>query len=407
MKIGIKMEGKVPVDERVPLSPKQCKELLEKYPNNQIELYIQSSSCRRFKDEEYSAEGLNVVDSIDDCDVILGVKEVKIDNLIPHKTYFYFSHTTKQQPYNRSLLCSMLAKNITMIDYENLRNKNGRRLIGFGRYAGIVGCYNTFYAFGKRTKKFELKRAYKCENANEMESELVKIVLPNSYKIALTGNGRVALGAIEIIEKIGIKRVTPEEFKSNKAFGQPVFTQLQCGDYNRRIDGEPFCKLDFYHDPSNYESTFMDYARQADMYIACHYWHANNPFVFTRNNVKESGFRIKVIGDISCDIDGPIGSTIRPSTIRDPLYGYDPNTESEVSYDNKNAITVMAVDNLPCELPNDASEDFGREFIEKVFPHLLNDSEGIIDKATICKEGTLTPYYEYLRDYVNGVEKEE
>ena len=403
MKIGIKRESKIPPDERVPLSPRQCREIKEKFPH--IELVVQKSPFRRFKNEEYEACGIKIVDFVDDCDVILGVKEVKIDFLIPNKTYFYFSHTTKQQPYNRNLLRAMLAKNITMIDYENLKNEKGRRLIGFGRYAGIVGCYNTFYAYGKRKGDFELKRAYKCADRAEMEAELGKVKLPANYKIVITGNGRVATGAMEILNELNVKRVHPLDFLT-KTFDQPVYAQLMCEDYNKRIDNQPFSKLDFYHDPSHFESTFMEYAKQADMYIACHFWHANNPYVFTRSDVKRSDFKIKVIGDISCDIDGPVASTIRASTIREPLYGYDPLTENEVGFDDKSAITVMAVDNLPCELPKDASEDFGREFIDKVLPSLIEDKESIIERATICRNGKLTCDYEYLRDYVNGIKEE-
>ena len=266
MKIGIKKESKIPPDERVPLSPLQCKEIIENYPH--IKLVVQKSPIRRYKNEEYEALDIKTVDSIDDCDIILAVKEVKIEYLIPNKIYFYFSHTTKQQPYNRNLLKAMLAKNITMIDYENLKDEKNRRLIGFGRYAGIVGCYNTFYAYGKRTKTFELKRAYKCVDRSEMENELGKVKLPPNFKIVLTGNGRVANGAIEILNKLNIDKVSPSDFLrlDDKLEQQqrPVFTQLMCEDYNRRIDNQPGSKADFYRDPSKYESNFMDYAEKAD-----------------------------------------------------------------------------------------------------------------------------------------------
>ncbi|MCO6499563.1 MAG: alanine dehydrogenase [Vicingus serpentipes] len=399
MKIGIIKEGKTPPDERVPLSPQQCKEIIEKFSG--IELVVQKSTVRRFKDEEYAQQGVKLVDNVDNCDVLMGVKEVPVADLIPNKTYFFFSHTTKKQPYNRKLLQTMITKNITMVDYEGLTNESGFRLIGFGKYAGIVGSYNAFYAYGQRTGSYQLKRAYQCEGRAEMENEFNKIKLPNNYKIVITGGGRVANGAIETLTKLNIKKVSPTAFLNN-TFNQPVYTQLQVDDYNKRNDNQTFTREDFYNDPVDYQSTFMQYAKIADMYISCHFWDAKSPFIFTREDAKSPDFKIKVIADISCDVNGPVASTLRSSTIANPLYGYDPQTESETNFDNPNAITVMAIDNLPCELPKDASSDFGREFIDKVLPHLVNDRENVIKRATICANGDLTPDHEFLRDYVNG-----
>ena len=401
MKFGIIREGKTPPDERVPLAPEQCVEVIEKFP---VKLQVQSSKVRRFKDEEYKNAGIEVVDDISGNDVLFGVKEVPIKDLIADKTYFFFSHTIKKQPYNRDLLRALLEKNITMVDYETLTDKNGVRLIGFGRYAGIVGCYNGCYAYGMRTHSFELKRAYLCEDRKEMEAELSKIKLPENYRIVLTGSGRVAHGTIEILEKIGLKQVSPAEFLTQE-FNEPVWAQLQVNDYVKRKDGKPFTKQDFYNHPQEFESNFMPYAKVADMYIACHYWDENSPYIFTREDAKNPDFKIRTVADISCDIDGPVACTIRPSTIKDPIYGYDPQTESETDYDNPSAITVMAVDNLPCELPKDASRDFGRELIDKILPNFFNgDPDKILERATICKGGKLTECYSYLQDYADGKE---
>lgn len=397
MKIGIIKEGKTPPDERVPFSPAQCQEISNKYP--QIEIVVQKSNVRRYKDEEYKNRGINLVDSVTDCDVLMGVKEVPISQLIENKTYFYFSHTTKKQPYNRDLLRAMINKNITMVDYEGLINDKGIRLIGFGKYAGIVGCYNSFYAYGKRTGKFDLKRAYQCEDREEMEQELHKIVLPTDYKIIITGGGRVAKGTTEILKLLNIKKVSPNEILTND-YHQPVYAQLNVEDYNKRNDQKSFTRSDFYNDPTDFHSDFMRFSKVADMYIACHFWDSKAPYIFTREDAKARDFNIQIIGDISCDIDGPVACTLRPSTINDPLYGYHPLSENEVLFDEKNSITVMAVDNLPCELPKDASSDFGREFIDKVLPHLINDKEGVINQATICKQGGLTKHYSYLSDYI-------
>jgi alanine dehydrogenase len=399
MKIGVLREGKTPPDERVPLSPIQCKEIIDKYPN--VDLVVQKSEVRRITEQEYIEQGIELVDNVDDCDVLLGVKEVPKKDLIPNKTYFYFSHTIKKQSYNRDLLIEMLNKNITMVDYETLTNAKGNRLIGFGKYAGIVGCYNSFYAYGKRTGTFDLKRAYQCVDKAEMEAEIPKIKLPNDYKIVITGGGRVASGIIEILEKVKIKRVTTQEILTN-SYQEPVYAQLLVDDYYTTIDGSPFTRKDVYKTPEKFQRDFMKFAKVADMYISGHFWDNKAPYIFTREDAKSPEFKIKVVGDVSCDIDTAVACTIRPSTIKDPLYGYDVVNEKETNFDNKNAITVMAVDNLPCELPRDASADFGREFIDKILPHLIDDKEQVIERATICKNGDLMAKYEYLRDYVKG-----
>ena len=400
IKIGVIKEGKTPPDKRVPLSPKQCKEIVDSYSN--VEIFIQKSEIRKFKDSEYEAMGLNVVDSIDHCDIIIGVKEVPISMLIPNKTFFFFSHTIKEQPYNRDLLLAIMEKNIKLIDWETLTAASGKRLIGFGRYAGIVGCYNSFLAYGEKTGAYSLKPANLCEDRVEMESELAKVKLPSNYKIVLTGFGRVGKGAIEIIEKLGLKEVSPEDFKS-KTFDQPVWTSLKVDHYNARIDGADFSRKDFYNDPEGFKSTFSDYSSVANMYIACHYWDARSPFIYTREDMKSDSWNIEVVGDISCDIDGPVASTIRPSKISDPIYGYDPISEKEANHTDKGIITVMAVDNLPCELPKDASEDFGSEFLKYILPNIAGeDADTILERATMTENKELTKYYAYLQDYVDG-----
>lgn len=399
MKIGIIKEGKIPPDERVPLSPEQCREVIDKFKN--LSLVVQNSKVRRFKAVEFEENGIEMVDSVADCDILMGVKEVPIADLIPNKTYFFFSHTIKKQAYNRNLLKAMLAKNITLVDYEILTDEFGARLIGFGYYAGVVGCYNAFYAYGKRTRFFDLKRAYLCHDKAEMLINLKKVQLPKNYKIVLTGGGRVASGIIRILEQLNINKVALLDFIS-KNYNGPVYTQLFPEDYYKRIDNKPFTRKEFYQNPIGFESNFVKYAQVADMYISGHFWAKGSPIIISNEAIKSPQFNIKVIGDISCDVDEPIASTIRPSTISNPLYGYNPITESEVVFDDENGITVMAVDNLPCELPKDASAGFGRELIDKIFPHIINDKEGVIERATICKNGDLTPRFEYLRAFVNG-----
>lgn len=400
MKIGIVKETKNPPDKRVPLSPENCEELKATFPT--IELVVQSSDIRAFKDSEYTDLGIDIVSDVSDCDVLLGVKEVKKDRLLANKTYFFFSHTIKEQPYNRDLLHFMLKKNIKMVDYETLTYPKDGRILGFGRYAGIVGAFNAFLAFGVKSGDYSLKPANECHDYKELKEELKKVKLPNDYKIIISGDGRVGKGAEEVLHTAGIYEVSPTDFLTSTR-DEPIYTQLSVKEYNKRKDGAAFTKGDLYTNPELFESDFKRFSDIGNMYIACHYWDADAPFIFSREDAKSPDFKLKIVADISCDIDGPVASTIRPSTIDKPLYGYDPQTESEVDFMTKNAIGVMAVDNLPCELPRDASEDFGNELITKVLPSLINeDSDTIIERATICENGKLTSYFSYLQDYVDG-----
>lgn len=366
MKLGIIREGKIPVDKRVPLTPAQCEFLLNNYDG--LEISIQSSDIRAFTDEEYARRGLTVTDDVSDCDVLMGVKEVPHDALIPGKTYLFFSHTYKKQPYNRPLLQEILKRKIRLIDYEVLKDPHGSRLLGFGRYAGIVGAYNAFRAWGELTGDYELKPAHQCHDRSEMESELVRVKLPEKTRIALTGAGRVAGGVMEILSALRITQVFPQEY-INLEFHEPVFTQLDVTQYFRRKDGRDFQRHEFYADSEGYQSDFMKFARLTDIFIPAHYWSDRSPYIFTREEARDPEFRIKLVSDISCDIDGPVASTIRPATIDDPFYGYDPHGEKEVKFGTEGSIGVSAVDNLPCELPRDASEDFGNELIKNVIPH--------------------------------------
>ena len=399
MKIGLLREEKIPVDKRVVLTPDQCKTFKTTYPD--IDLLVQSSKFRCFSDEQYISRGIKVVTDISDCDVLLGVKEVPEKLLIPNKTYFYFSHTIKKQPYNRDLLIKMIDMKINMVDYEVLKDGKGERLIGFGRYAGIVGAYNGFLTYGLKSGRYNLKPAHQCKNRVEMEGELKNLTL-NNERIVVTGNGRVGKGIMEIMKKSGIKEVSVDEFLE-KEYHEAVFVHLNTMDYNEKIDGSLSIKHEFYSNPELYQSSFVRFARRADIFIAGHYHASGSPYLFTREDARSDDFNLKVIADISCDIDGPVASTIRSSTIEDPIYGYCPETEKEVFFNQENSIAVMAVSNLPCELPKDASEDFGNTMLAKIIPYLIKgDKKGVISSATICSSGSLTQGYEYLSDYINS-----
>ena len=404
MKIGIIREGKVPPDFRVALTPKQCKQIQEKF--NGVQVSVQKSSIRTYKDEEYTNEGIELVDSLEHCDLIIGVKEVNLEDLIPNKSYMFFSHTFKKQSYNRILLQEVLNKKIRLIDYEVIKDKRNIRLIGFGRYAGIVGCYNGFRTFGLKHNLYKLKPANQCADRKEVEQELKNVSLPSDFRLVLTGFGRVGHGAREIMKLLPIREVKPNEYISS-SYEEPVFTQLEVEHYFDKADGGEFNRKEFYTQPELFNQGFQKYVPITDMYIPCHYWNSNSPKILKQEDLASKENRISVVADISCDIADPIASTLRPSKISNPIYGYNPeNGEEEKDFMKKGIIAVMAVDNLPCELPKDASEDFGNELIKHVIPALIGDDpDRIIERASQTNlKGSLMPDFDYLKDYVAGKE---
>ncbi|TXD72830.1 NAD(P)-dependent oxidoreductase [Aequorivita antarctica] len=398
MTFAIIKERKNPPDRRVVFSPKECQEVITKFPDAKI--IVEASDVRIFNDDAYRDAGFEVMEDVSVADVMLGVKEVPVDALIQNKKYFFFSHTIKKQPYNRKLLKAMLNKNIEMFDHETIVNADKHRLIGFGYYAGLVGAYNGFRGLGLRDKLFTLPKVETLPDLNATKAELDKISLPN-LKIILSGTGKVARGAKEILDHLKIREVTDAEYLS-KEFTEPVYCQIDVSEYNKRKDGGEFDKREFYEDPKDYESDFMKYAKVSDVFFTGHFYGNGAPYLFTKEDAKRPDFKINLVADISCDVDGPIPCTFRASTIADPFYGYDPKTESETAFNAPGAITVMAVDNLPCELPKDASEGFGYMFIENVIPAFFNgDLDGILQRARITTEdGKLTPRFAYLKDYV-------
>jgi alanine dehydrogenase len=398
IKIGLIREGKTPPDKRVPFTPLQAEEIEQRFPH--VKVICEPSEVRAYKEAEYSELGVQVGD-VSDCDILMGIKEVPIRNLIAEKTYLFFSHTMKKQPYNRGLLQEVLRKKIRLIDYEALRDTQGNRLVAFGRFAGIVGAYNGLWVYGNRYKRFSLRRAFECFDINDLKLELRKVKLP-AIKIVLTGAGRVAKGAMETLDTAGIRKVGPSEFL-NQHFDVPVYVQLSSADYHSRKEGGHFNREEFHQHPELYNSDFAKFTKVADILMAGAYWNPKAPKLFSREDMLQQGFRIKIVADITCDIDGSVPTTKKPSSITDPLYDYNPITDSTYSpLSDENFITVMAVDNLPCELPRSASEEFGRDMIDRILkPLLIDDPEKIIERATIARDGHLTKNFNYLNDYVN------
>lgn len=399
MKFGIIKERKNPPDRRVVFTPEELVRLKSEHP--EAEIKVETSDIRVFTDEQYSSLGIEVTNDVSDCDVLFGVKEIPIDALIPNKKYFFFSHTIKMQPYNRKLLQAVLEKNIELYDHETIVDANNRRLIGFGRYAGIVGAYNGFRAFGQKFELFNIAKAETLKNKEELIERLKRQTLPN-IKIVLTGHGKVGMGAKEILDAMKIKQVTAQDFLT-KNYSGPVYTQIDVLDYNKRKDGQVLDNTDFYKHPQEYTSDFEKFTKVSDIYMAGHFHGNCAPDILTLPMLKAPDCKIKVVADISCDVNGPIACTIKASTIADPFFGFLPSENKEVPFTHPGAIVVMSVDNLPCELPKDASEGFGEMFMEHVIPAFFNnDKEGILQRAKMTENGKLTERFAYLQDYVEG-----
>ena len=338
---------------------------------------------------------------------LLGVKEVPIETLIPNKTYCFFSHTIKEQAYNRKLLLAILEKNIRLVDYEVLTNEKGKRLIAFGRFAGMVGAHNGILTYGQRTGAYDLIRMKDCHDYEEAKRHYRKLQLP-PIKIVLTGTGRVGSGAAEVLLDMGIQQVEPEDFLNN-LYNQPVFTQLECKHYAKRIDGSAFDKKEFYHHPEWFKSAFAPYAAVSDVMINGIYWDNNAPAFFSKAEMRSTDFKIKVIADVTCDIApvSSIPSTLRASTIAEPFFGYDPVAEAETQAFQEHVIDMMTIDNLPNELPRDASTAFGEQFIKHILPEFFKENSAVIERATVAENGQLGKHFQYLENYVKGVGLEE
>jgi len=399
MKFGIIKERKNPPDRRVVFSPNEIKTIQEQFPT--VLFKVEPSDIRVFTDGQYRNLGIEVTEDLSDCEVLFGVKEVPVEALIPNKKYFFFSHTIKKQPYNKKLLQAVLEKNIELYDHETIIDAKNKRLIGFGRHAGIVGGYNAIRAFGIKFELFKMPKAEVLNGKDALVQQVKRQIIP-PIKIVVTGTGKVGTGVQEILTAMKIKEVSVDNFLT-KTFTQPVFTQIDVLDYNKRIDGSKLDAIDFYNNPQDYESDFERFTKVSDIYISGHF-HANGaPEILSQKMLQAGDCKIKIVADVSCDVNGPIACTLRASTIAEPLYGYLPVENKEVDVFHPAAIVVMAVDNLPCELPKDASEGFGEMFTQHVIPAFFNnDADGILARAKMTQNGELTERFQYLQDYVDG-----
>jgi saccharopine dehydrogenase (NAD+, L-lysine-forming) len=398
LKIGILRETKHPAERRVPLTPAQAAQLQKVYPR--VKIIVQKSKTRIFSDEEYKKEGIQIKENLEDCDWLIGIKEVDKEELMEGKNYLFFAHVIKKQAHNRELFLAILRKKVTLIDYELFTDEKGMRLVAFGRWAGIVGAYNGLRAWGIRHNRFELKPAYLSHSREELSEALFSIKKP-ALKILITGEGRVAGGVKEMLQCFGAMQIDPNEFISRE-FPVCVYCQIGPQHYAKHFSGKTFDFRHFALFPNEYHSTFLPFTRAADMLITAHFWDPASPAMIKMEDMQQPGFRIRIIADLSCDINGPIESTVRASSIEEPFYDFDPvEGKEKAAFSNERNITVMAVDNLPAELPRDSSESFGETLLTYIFPSIAGiEPTGLLDKATIVKNGEITERFRYLEDWV-------
>lgn len=397
IKLALIREGKTPPDNRVAFSPEQCVWLHKSYP--ELGLMVQSSPHRCYKDTEYQKAGIKINEEVNDADILIGIKEVPKEQLIAGKKYLFFAHVIKKQPHNREMLKEIIRKKITLIDYECLVWENGERVLGFGHFAGIVGAHNAFLTYGKRYKLFDLKPANQCQNYQELLEQYKNIKLP-PVKIAVTGTGRAARGVYELLDKLNIRMVSIQNYLT-KNFDEPVYIVLNTAQLYEKKNGKPFVRDDFHKHPENYDSAFSPFTKATDLFINAIFWDPRTPPFFTKKEMRSRDFKIKVIADITCDVNGSVPATIRDTSIEHPVFGYNPVTEKEDAPYQPQVIDVMAVSNLPNELPRESSAEFGNKLIEYVMEELLKPKSDIIDRATITKDGKLTDRFSYLSDYIS------
>jgi alanine dehydrogenase len=398
VRIGLLKEGKIPPDNRVALTPAQCKWLQKTYPV--LKFLVQSSPHRCFSDKEYQRAGIEVVEDLKDCDILLGIKEVPVDDLLRGKTYLFFSHTRKKQSHNQKLLQTILQKKITLIDYECMEHEDGQRIIGFGFFAGVVGAHNGMMAYGERTGLFQLGRVYKQRDFKQLIHSYFGVKLPN-IKIAVTGSGRVAHGILEIMNLMEVVELEKEEFVSRE-FSYPVYVQLKGADLYRHIKKGDYSREHFHNYPEEYECLFDQYIPHTDILMNGVYWDVNVPRLFRIERVSDPDFRIQVIADVTDDVNGSIPINLGDQTIENPVYGVDRFSFQKTPPYQPNSVDIMAVGNLPNELPRDASKYFGEQLIKYVLPDMITNSSRIIEEATIAKNGFLTERFEYLQEYAEG-----
>lgn len=393
--IGLIREGKVPADNRVALTPAQCKFLIKNIEGVQVK--VEPAPDRCYTDDEYRRAGVELSNDLSDCNLLLGIKEVPVQQLIPNKRYMFFSHTKKMQPYNRALMQAMVQKQITLIDYECLEHKDGQRIIGFGFFAGIVGAHNGIMAYGNRTGAFKLERVHKIKDYRALIHTYFGLKLP-PIKIAVTGSGRVAHGILEIMNLLDVQEVEPDEYLS-KSFDYPVYVHLKGNNLYQHQQLKTYQRNHFHEHPEEYRCLFGQYIGHTDVLMNGIYWAPNVPRLFSMEAMSGKDFKIQTIADITDDKHGSVPCNLGDATIEQPVYGVNKLTGEQTDPYLPNSVDIMAVGNLPNELPRDASRYFGEQLIKYILDDIRKGGSAIIDRATILNNGQLTEPFDYLTAY--------
>ncbi len=433
MRIGIRREDKNEWEARVPLIPNDVKKLI----NDGVEVILQPSPIRIFSDQEYIDVGAMISEDLSTCSVILAVKEIPINFIERGKTYVFFSHTIKGQDYNIPLLQKMIDEKTQLIDYERIVDEKGQRLIFFGRHAGLAGMIDSFWAFGKRVESegaqnpfSKIKKTFEyrgLENAKtqigQIANEIMRNGIPTEMRplvCGFSGYGNVSQGAQEIFNILPYKEITPQELLSNQdlfdksknVLYKVVFKESDLVEPKSKND--KFDLQDYYDNPDKYKSKFEKYIPKLTVLMNCIYWDTPYPRLITLDYLKrawtESGNqKLKVIGDISCDIGGAIQCTVKSTEPGNPVYIYNPIDSSVTDGTKGEGLAVMAVDNLPCELAEEASKSFSKILVDFI-PDLINTDYNVsikvlklpnaLRKGMILYKGMLTSEYNYLEKYL-------
>jgi saccharopine dehydrogenase (NAD+, L-lysine forming) len=431
-KIGIRHEDKYTMERRVALPPRFVKKLTD----NGLQVYVERSPKRVFTDSEFKQAGAFVTPSLSDTPVIFGVKEIPVSFFEENKTYVFFSHVIKGQPYNMPMLTKMMEKKCNLIDYEKITDDLGRRLIFFGRFAGLAGMINSLWSYGERmnvlghnTPFSKMKQSHKYNSLAEAEQavreagELIRAYgLPGEkapFTIGFTGYGNVSQGAQHIANQLPAVEITPEELLklkadgnySNKLVYKVVFKEHHISE--PRDSGQKFALTDYYEHPEKYKNQFEKYLPHLTILMNCMYWDNRYPTLVSKHAIeklyKANDMKLKVIGDVTCDPDGSIEFTHKGTEIEDPVFVYNPEKREAVMGFEGDGILVMAVDILPSELPRESSESFGEALVDFVpaiaradysedFEQLKLPAE--IKRAMILHKGELTPDYQYIQEYL-------
>ena len=428
--VGIRREDKNQWERRVPLIPKHIQKLDEKHG---IKTFIQPSSIRVFSDENFENTGAIIQEDISHCPVAFAVKEIPIDFFSPNATYVFFSHTIKGQKYNMPMLKKMMKLGCSLIDYEKIVDKNGRRLVFFGRFAGIAGMVDTLWAFGKRLKSKgvetpfnEIKQAVYYKDIEEIKNHFIEIGKKiesegiheslSPLVIGFAGYGNVSKGAQELLDYLSLKEVSPGQLESiEKNYSDKLVYKVV---FKEEDMVEPVSKnavfnlQEYYNKPELYRSVFHRYIPNLSILMNCIYWSKQYPRLVTKNFLKENfsnQMKLQMIGDISVDVNGAIEFTEKTTSTDNPVFVYNPvNDEITMGYTGQ-GVVVLAVDNLPCELPASSSEEFSNSLmpfvpdIVKVDYSVDFDSLDLpyeIKKAVILHHGDLTPDYQYINKFL-------